>query len=244
MRALDTKLVNDLWRLRGQVLAIAVVLAAAAVIYVLSAGTHASLTRTSTLYYEQAGFADVFAEMTRAPADIVDRAAAIPRVARAEGGIRQLATIDLAGSDAPMRAIVNSIDDQRARWINRITLRSGRMPLPDMPDEVVADEAFAEANGLEPGDSIVAVIYGKREELHIVVIGLAPDHIFTIAPGELVPDSTRFGVLWMGRRALEAATDRVGAVNALALLLEPDAVTGETIRQLDQLLKPYGGTGA
>ena len=244
VKALDTKLANDLWHLRGQVLAIAVVLAAASAIYVLSAGTHASLTRARDHYYAQGGFANVFAEMTRAPADICERAAAIPGVVRAEGGIRQLATIDMPGSDAPMRAIINSIDEKRSRRINRITLRAGRMPLPNAADEVVADEAFAAANGLGPGDRIAAVIYGKRQDLRIVGVGLAPDHIFSIAPGELVPDNSRFGVLWMGGRALEAATDRVGAINTLVMLLEPDAVTGEVIRQLDHLLEPYGGTGA
>ena len=244
MKALDRKLLNDLWHLRGQVLAIAVVLAAASAIYVLSAGTHASLTRARDVYYAQNGFADVFAEMTRAPADIVERAAVIPGVARAEGGIRQLAMIDMPGTDAPMRAVVNSIDDRRTRRINRITLKSGRLPLPDAADEIVADEAFAEANALGPGDRIAAVIYGKRQDLRIVGIGLAPDHIFSIAPGDLVPDNSRFGVLWMGQRALEAATDRVGGINTLVLILAPDAVPGEVIRQLDHLLEPYGGTGA
>ncbi|MDC8754628.1 ABC transporter permease [Erythrobacter sp. sf7] len=244
MKALDRKLLNDLWHLRGQVLAISVVLAAASAIYVLSAGTHASLTRARDVYYAQNGFADVFAEMTRAPADIVERAAVIPGVARAEGGIRQLAMIDMPGTDAPMRAVVNSIDDRRARRINRITLKSGRLPLPDAADEIIADEAFAEANALGPGDRVAAVIYGKRQDLRIVGIGLAPDHIFSIAPGDLVPDNSRFGVLWMGQRALEAATDRVGGINTLVLTLSPDAVPREVIRQLDHLLAPYGGTGA
>lgn len=244
MKALDRKLVNDLWHRRGQVLAIAVVLAAAAAIHVLSAGTHASLANAREAYYATGGFADVFAEMTRAPADVAERAAAIPGVARAEGGIRQLATLDMAGSDVPMRAIVNSIDGERPRRINRITLKAGRLPLADAAGEVIADEAFAAANGLAPGDSIAAVIHGKRLDLRIVGTGLAPDHIFSIAPGELVPDSSRFGVLWMGQRALAAATDRVGGINTLALTLEPDAAEGEVIRRLDRLLQPYGGTGA
>lgn len=244
MNALDTKLARDLWRLRGQVLAIAVVLAAAAAIFVLSAGTHSSLTLTRDVYYARNGFADVFAELTRAPADITERAAAIPGVAKGEGGIRQLATLDMPGRHEPMRAIVNSVPEYRPRQINRITLLAGRFPSPDAPDEIIADEAFAEANTLRPGDTIDAVIYGKRQTLRIVGIGLAPDHIFSIAPGELVPDNRRFGVLWMGERALAAATDRVDAINTLVVLLEPDAKPAEVIRQLDRLLEPYGGTGA
>ena len=237
MNALDTKRLRDLWRLRGQVLAIAVVLAAAAAIFVLSAGTHASLTLTRDVYYARNGFADVFAELTRAPADNTERAAAIPGVAKVEGGIRQLATLDMPGRHEPMRAIVNSVPEYRPRQINRVTLLQGRMPSPDAAGEIVADEAFAEANTLRPGDTIDAVIYGKRQTLRIVGIGLAPDHIFSIAPGELVPDNRRFGVLWMGERALAAATDRVDAINTLVVLLERDAGLGEVIRQLDALTR-------
>lgn len=244
MSALDIKLRNDLWRLRGQVLAIAVVLAAAAAIFVLSAGTHASLVAARETFYARNGFADVFAELTRAPADTVDRAGALPGVARAEGGIRQLAMLEMPGSNAPIRAIIHSIDAQRPRQINRITLKQGRLPASGAADEIIADEAFAEANGLAVGDRLAAVIYGKRQNLRIVGIGLAPDYIFAVAPGELVPDSRRFGVLWMDRRALEAATDRKDAINTLVLRLEPYAVTGDVIRQVDHLLEPYGGTGA
>lgn len=203
----------------------------------LSAGTHASLALTRDVDYARNGFAEVFAELTRAPADITERAAAIPGVAKGEGGIRQLATLDMPGRHEPMRAIVNSVPEYRPRQINRVTLLQGRMPSPDAAGEFVADEAFAEANTLGPGDTIDAVIYGKRHTLRIVGIGLAPDHIFSIAPGELVPDNRRFGVLWMGERALAAATDRVDAINTLVVLLEPDAGLGEVIRQLDALTR-------
>lgn len=51
MRALDLKLVRMIWRMRGQALAIAVVLAAAAATFVLSLGVHHSLTATRDAYY-------------------------------------------------------------------------------------------------------------------------------------------------------------------------------------------------
>lgn len=50
--------------------------------------------------------------------------------------------------------------------------------------------------------------------------------------------------MWMGRDALEAATDRVEAVNSLAITLAHGAEEAEVIRQIDRILAPYGGTGA
>lgn len=244
MKALDLKLARDLWRMRGQVLAIALVLAAASATFILSLGVHRSLTETRDAYYAASAFADVFADMTRAPRSITGRVAEISGVRRVEGSIRQYATLDLPGRRAPARALVNSLDATERSLLNRLTLRAGRLPDAAHPGEVVADEAFVEANGLTLGARLDAVIYGRKQPLTIVGIGLAPDYIYSIAPGDLIPDNSRFGIFWMGEKALEAATDRTGAITRLALTLERGASEADVIRRIDALLAPYGGTGA
>ena len=60
VRVLDRKLGRELWRMRGQVLAIAVVLAAAVATFVLSLGVYRSLVETRDAYYARNGFAEVF----------------------------------------------------------------------------------------------------------------------------------------------------------------------------------------
>lgn len=244
MRALDLKLVRMIWRMRGQALAIAVVLAAAAATFVLSLGVHHSLTATRDAYYARNHFADVFADMTRAPRGVVDRVRAVPGVARAEGSIRQYATLDFPDRPAPVRALINSVDERGSAGLNSIVLRSGRLPRREEPAEVLLDEAFANANGLGLGAHIDAEIYGTRQRLVVVGTGLAPDFVYALAPGEFLPDDRRFGVMWMGLRALEAATDRTGAINALSLTLERGAHEDEVIRRVDAILAPYGGSGA
>ena len=208
MKALDLKLMRDLWRMRGQAFAIALVLAAATATFVLSMGVHRSLTETRDAYYARNHFADVFASMTRAPRAIIDRVAQIPGVRRAEGTIQQYATLDFPRRNVPVRALINSVDEFGRDRLNQVTLRKGHMPRPGEADEIVIDESFADANELEPGDTIDALIYGTRQRLKVVGIGLAPNYIYALAPGELVPDNNRFGIFWMGKKALEAATDR------------------------------------
>lgn len=244
MKALDLKLMRDLWRMRGQALAIALVLAAATATFVLSMGVHRSLTETRDAYYARNHYADVFASMTRAPRSIVDRVAEIPGVRRAEGSIQQYATLDFPDRNVPVRALIVSLSERGQNQLNQVTLREGRMPRPGQAGEVVADEAFVKANELAIGSSIDALIYGSRQRLTIVGIGLAPDHIYAIAPGDLLPDNSRFGIFWMGQEALEAATDRTEAINSLSLTLERGASEPDVIRKVDSLLEPYGGTGA
>ena len=244
VKALDAKLLRDLWRLRGQVLAIALVLAGATATFIMSVGVHRSLSATRDAYYAQSQFADLFAGMTRAPEGVVARAAALPGVARAEGRIQMFATLDFPDRIEPVRALINGIDDGGGARLNRLTLRTGRLPSPAAPAEVVVDEAFATANTLQPGDRVAALVQGRRLTLAIVGIGLAPDFIYALGPGDILPDDRRFGVFWMGGRALAAATNREGAINSLSVTLAPGAVEAEVIRGLDALLAPYGGTGA
>ena len=67
MAVLLTKTGRDLWRLRGQVLAVALVVASGVALLVMSLSALSSLRVTADAYYDRHGFAEVFASMKRAP---------------------------------------------------------------------------------------------------------------------------------------------------------------------------------
>jgi len=67
MRVLDLKVYRDLRRLWAQALAIAFVIAGGVSTLVLAVGTYRSLDETRIAYYERFAFADVFAQVRRAP---------------------------------------------------------------------------------------------------------------------------------------------------------------------------------
>jgi putative ABC transport system permease protein len=58
--ALDKKLLRDLSRLKGQVVTIALVVAAGIAAFVAMKGNYASLEHARDAYYERSRFADVF----------------------------------------------------------------------------------------------------------------------------------------------------------------------------------------
>lgn len=244
MSALNLKLVRDLWRMRGQALAIAVVLAAASATFILSMGVHRSLFETREVYYSQNSFGDVFASMTRAPRSVVARVAEIEGVQQAEGSIVQYAILDYPDRTDAVRALLQSVDEYGRNRLNLVTLKSGRMPAPGHPGEAVVDEAFALANQMELGDEVDAIVYGRMQRLEIVGVGLAPNYINALAPGDIVPDESRFGIFWIGREALEAATDRTEAINTLTVKLQRGASEADVIRAIDRIIESFGGTGA
>ena len=70
---------------------------------------------------------------------------------------------------------------------------------------------------MSPGDPVTAIINGRRRRLTIVGVALSPEYVFSIRPGEMIPDNRRFGLLWMERRALASAFDMEGGFNDVSL---------------------------
>jgi putative ABC transport system permease protein len=127
--------------------------------------------------------------------------------------------------------------------LNTVYLRAGRMPQQGRRDEALASEAFSQANALRPGDTLGAIINGRKERLRIVGIALSPEYVSEMK-GTSFPDNRRFGVLWMDHDALAGAMDMRDGFNDLALVLAPGASELHVIERLDRLLAPYGSLGA
>ena len=211
MRALNQKVLRDLWHLRGQVVAIALVIGSGVAVLIMALSTVEALDRTADAYYDRYRLADVFATVTRAPEHVAERIRAIPGVRSVQTRIVRYATLDVEGLREPVMGQIVSLPDAGAELLNQLVLRSGRRPQARSDDEVVLNEPFAEAHGLVPGDRLSAVLNGHKKEFVVVGTALSPEFIYSLGPGSLMPDDHRFGVLWMSRSALAAAFDLKGA---------------------------------
>jgi putative ABC transport system permease protein len=244
MSALNRKLLRDLAAMKGQAFAIAMVVAAGVSMYVMYLSNFESLQSTRAAYYSRQRFADVFASMKRAPERLAHEIANLPGVSAIETRVVANVTLDLEQLDEPASGRLISIPADRRPRVNDLFLRRGRWIEPGRRDEVLASEGFVTAHGLNPGDQVPAVINGRLRKLTIVGVALSPEYIYSIRPGELVPDDKRFGIFWMDRQALGAAFDMEGGFNDVVLTLATGTVPDETIARLDRLLEPYGGLGA
>jgi putative ABC transport system permease protein len=244
LRALDRKLLRDVWMMKGQALAIATVIGAGVTMYVTYLSNFDSLQRTRAVYYEQARFADVFASLTRAPARLAEQIGAIAGVRTVETRVVADVTLDVPGMAEPAVARLISLPLRGGPRLNSVYLRRGRWIDAVRSDEVLASEMFCEEHGLEPGDRVSVVINGRRRPLTIVGVALSPEYVYAIRPGEMFPDARRFGVFWMARPALASAFNMEGGFNDVSLELEPRASAPDAITAIDRLLEPYGGRGA
>ena len=242
MRAMNRKVLRDLWHLRGQVLAIGMVVAAGIAALIMSLSTLEALDETTAAYYERYRFGDVFAWVKRAPQSVAQRIEAIPGVRTVQTRVSRFAMLDIEDFAEPVMGQFVSVPVSRQPILNQLALRSGR--LPQNGDEVVLNEPFAEAHELVAGNRVVAVINGNRRQLRVVGTALSPEFVYALGPGALMPDDKRFGILWMEDEALAAAYDLKGAFNSVSLDLDRSANTEQVLQQLDRILERYGGVGA
>lgn len=244
MRAIVKKLLRDLWGMRGQALAIAVVIVSGVATFVAFSGTMDALTRSQQAFYERTRFADAFASLKRAPNDTKRRLQSISGVAAVQTRVVADARLDVADFDEPITGRLISLPAQGEPVLNDLVVREGRLPHAGQQSEAAVSEVFAEAHNLHPGDEIGAIINGRRRSLTIVGVVLSPEYVYQIQPGSLFPSNERFGVLWMPRPALAATYDMDGAFNDVALSFTAGATPQTVLDRVDHVLAPYGGRDA
>lgn len=244
IRTIHRKLLRNLHELKGQAAAIAVVIAAGVVTLMVSVASLDAISHARDRFYRDYGFAHVFADLKRAPENIAIQLREIPGVNLVETRIRAMVRLEVDGFTDPVKGLINSIPDGRQPYLNRLHLREGDLPEPGRFDQVAISEPFAEAHELHAGDRLVAIINGKREMLTVSGVVLSPEFVYQVAPGDIMPDYERYGVLWMNRRALANAFDLDGAFNNVSLTLQSHVDPEDVMDAVDLVLAPYGGIGA
>ena len=127
MRALDRKLVRTLWRIKGQVAAIALVVACGVALFVMALTALRALQESQATFYEDGRFGDVFAHLERAPLTLRPDIAAIPGVRTVELRVVANATLDVPDTAEPVIGRMVSLPPG-GNALNTIILRRGRVP--------------------------------------------------------------------------------------------------------------------
>lgn len=235
---------RDLWRIKGQAIAIIFVIAAGIALFVMSNGMMTALDETMRAYYERHRFADIYAPAKRAPNHLLEEVNNLEGVASAEGRINGGGLVTLEHVSAPISARVLSYNPDARSPVNSIYLVEGRMLRSTHPDEVFLLKPFADAHEIQPGDEIAVTMNGAQHKFVVVGLTLSPEFIYALPPGDFVVDAGRFAVIWAGQETMEAAYDLNGAFNEVILTMSRYSDANALINKLDKLLSPYGATGA
>ena len=146
MVTLQKKVWRELWHMRGQVLAIMLVIVGGVGVCVMSLSTYDSLLTTRDTYYREYNFGHVFARLKRAPQAVMQRVNEIPGVALAESRVVAQVHLEVPGFSEPVSCLLTSIPNGQQPRINRLHMIAGRLPDHRRDNEVMITDVFAEAS--------------------------------------------------------------------------------------------------
>ncbi|QDV05707.1 FtsX-like permease family protein [Planctomycetes bacterium Poly30] len=243
-KALQRKLLRDLWGLRGQLLAIALVVASGVATFLTMRGSLDSLSLAMETFYEEQRFADVFCQLERAPKRAAEELARIPGVQHLETRVVAAITLEVPGSSAAISGRLVSLPESSSGLLNVPYVLRGRLPEPGRTDEVTVHDAFARAHGLQPGDSLTVIVNERRVGFRIVGTAMSPEYVVTVAPGAVVPDDKLFGILWAREAVVASSFNMEGAFNDVSMSVQgSDSIEG-VLAAVDRVLDRYGSLGA
>ena len=248
MKALDIKMFRDLLRMWSQALTVALVVASGVAGIVTFLSAVESLEDARTRFYSEARFADVFADLVRAPDSVAATLSALPGVAQVQTTIEHIVRLDLEDTTEPAMGRLIGLDARVPAALNLVNVRLGRAPDGSTGErsaptgseiEALVSEGFSQAHALSPGSTIGVLIEGRRRTLRITGTAVSPEYVFAGLSG--APDPKGFGVFWVDKTTLGSALDMRGAFNRVAVRLAPHASLQAVMSTLEAQLQPWGG---
>ncbi|MFN7684668.1 MAG: ABC transporter permease [Oligoflexia bacterium] len=253
MKVLHLKVRRDLRRLGLQALTVALLVASGVGLLVSAWSSYETLRRARDLFYASARLGDSFADLKRAPRDLIARVRRIPEIIEVDDRVvlygRIYVSQGIGFSSAAAMARLISLPRGGQPPLNQVHIRQGRLPRESRTGtnriEVLVHESFAKAHALQPGAVLRAVVEGRQEDLQVVGVGISPDTVYALSGRTPFPDDKRFGIFWVPRQKLEVWGGLTGGLKDSFNHLSVSHSTTPQVQQLVQqrlsaLLRPYG----
>lgn len=245
MRTLDRKLLRNLLTMKGQVLAIVLIIACGVASFVTMLTAYRGLNASRDAYYARYRMADVFASVERAPRTIIDQLQQQPGVRRVQGRIVFDVTLDIPAEPQPVSGRIISVPDRQEPALCDLHLVSGDWFTGDGTGEVILAKGFADAHDLRVGDTLSVLMNNRKQDLRIVATALSPEFVYMVrGGGEIMPDPGRFTILWTSTSFAEAVFDFKEAINGIVATTDPDIRIEAVLDGFDEALDRYGGPGS
>ncbi len=242
MSMLDRKLLRELSRSKGLLLAITSIVAVGMTCFVAMRSAYYNLQRAKVDYYRTSRMADFWIDVKKAPLAELAALESLPGITQVTPRIVFAATVDLEHVVKPLNSLVLSLPDKRQPMINDIVLKEGDYFTNRRANEVIVNASFAQRHHLYPGSWIHLLLNNRRQELFVVGTAISSEYTYLLGPGALVPDPASFGVFYLKQSYAEDVFDFAGAANQVVGRASPTALRDldALLSQAEHQLDPYG----
>ncbi|HBT47587.1 MAG TPA: hypothetical protein DEA73_06880 [Peptococcaceae bacterium] len=191
-------------------------------------------------FYEEYHLAEGFARVTAMPYHEVEKLAEIPGIRLVQGRlVKDVRVLGLAGDKNVYLRLISLHHPQPYR-LNDVQVLRGSFPGEQERGILLADKFFT-AHGLGLGETVTAVIEGRKVDLIITGTGQSPEYVYAIRDGgNLFADPTTFEVAYIPYGVMESLFNLKGIVNDVTFTLQPGYEFEDVEGQLKARLEKYG----
>lgn len=241
MKTLDKRLWRIIKASKLQFSAVVALIFVGLAVFTSFINTAANLSFSLDRYYQEYGFADLFADFTPVAAGALGKLAELPGVKAVEPRVVADVRADVGRKLHPTLRLVSITPDQK---INRLYVREGRLPAVSGERGIALLTQFAQANGLEVGEKIGLIIRGEVCPLTVTALVDSPEFIYAVKDiKNIFPDDLGFGVGFVNLPLLQELTGLSGQANNAVFLLEPWAAADRIREEIEDKFKSLGLKG-
>lgn len=235
---LTRKVLRELRRSAAQTAALVGVLALGVAVFTAGIGAYRDLEASEARTFDALRFADAWFELEPTDAGIVDEILARPGIEAAVGRLVVDTALPVDGGDRVRSRLIGLPTGERT--VNDVAPVDGSAELA--PGTALVERHFAEARGIEPGDTVAPIVRGHPLDLEVVGVVASPEYL-QVTPDryELLPAPSTFGVLFVDLDRLQQVTDQQGLVNDLTVRAADGPSGRAAIDALEEDLRAAGG---
>lgn len=241
MKTINTKLWRNIWFTKTQFAAVVMVMAIGIAVLVAMTTAHSNLYIAQQKFYNDNNFADHYFGVIRAPQRVIQRIAEVDGVAQVSGRIQKEIPLIKTGN-ARASVMVCSYNLPCSRDINRFVLKSGVYPAGGADErlEVLANEAFAKTNKLVSGAELRLLVDGRQFDVEFCGTFVAPEFVYAVQQGAIMPDDSSFGVLLLPLEAAQRLFGMRNEINQIIVKWKPGCDKKTAVERIKLILQPYG----
>ncbi len=223
----------------GQFIAVTLVIAIGLMTYVAFTMSMINLENSVELYYDESNFADIYVELVKVPERAVKEIAAMPGVKLAQGRISFDVPLKIGDTDEKVTVRVISEPEAEDKVNDVYHFDKGR--IRNRSKDVYVYRTFANARGIQVGDTITPQILGETYNLTVQSVTSSPEFVYLMENEmSLLPAPSRFGVVWVAEEFAMKSFGMNAYYNQILIQAEEGQDVERLMNRVEDRLERYG----
>ncbi len=240
---LRKKMLRDLLKNFLAYAACASIIAIGLMTYVSMKSVLDTLNRAKDDFYTEYRFADGFAYFDSMPLSALQKLRTMEGIDRITGRLVMDVRVLFPERNDNVTLRLVSVDTEETNPLNDIWITEGT-GVSAGQRAVITGMKFFDANHLQVGQDIIAVVNGRKVDLKVLGKGQSPDYVYAVKTAtDFLSSAESFGIAFISYDVMESLFDTNGTINQIAFTLKKGYSFEDIRGDLENRLERYGMTG-